>query len=63
MNPKKTVDEDEIIPSRLDLRVGKIVSVEKVRHIYYSIKQFIMFHLRLLITVIALQLLTFLLEN
>lgn len=24
-------DDDELIPSRLDIRVGKIISVEKVR--------------------------------
>ncbi|XP_046690677.1 tyrosine--tRNA ligase, cytoplasmic isoform X1 [Silurus meridionalis] len=29
VNPKKAEEEDEIIPSRLDLRVGKVVSVEK----------------------------------
>ncbi|KAB5530877.1 hypothetical protein PHYPO_G00134430 [Pangasianodon hypophthalmus] len=29
VNPKKAEEEDEIIPSRLDLRVGKIVGVEK----------------------------------
>ncbi|XP_076864789.1 tyrosine--tRNA ligase, cytoplasmic [Brachyhypopomus gauderio] len=28
-NPKNTADEEEIVPSRLDLRVGKIVSVQK----------------------------------
>lgn len=26
-------EDDELVPSRLDIRVGKIVSVEKVRHI------------------------------
>lgn len=29
-NPKQTAEDDEIVPSRLDIRVGKIVSVEKV---------------------------------
>uniref|UniRef100_A0A9J7ZWD0 Tyrosine--tRNA ligase n=1 Tax=Cyprinus carpio carpio TaxID=630221 RepID=A0A9J7ZWD0_CYPCA len=28
-NPKQTVDEEEVIPSRLDIRVGKVISVEK----------------------------------
>ncbi|XP_067281304.1 tyrosine--tRNA ligase, cytoplasmic [Pseudorasbora parva] len=28
-NPKQTADEEEVIPSRLDIRVGKVVSVEK----------------------------------
>lgn len=34
MNPKKAEEEDEIIPSRLDLRVGRIVGVEKVCPFY-----------------------------
>ncbi|KAA0710537.1 Tyrosine--tRNA ligase, cytoplasmic [Triplophysa tibetana] len=28
-NPKQTAEDDEIVPSRLDIRVGKIISVEK----------------------------------
>ncbi|XP_051519984.1 tyrosine--tRNA ligase, cytoplasmic-like [Myxocyprinus asiaticus] len=28
-NPKQTAEEEEVIPSRLDIRVGKIISVEK----------------------------------
>ncbi|KAK9957306.1 hypothetical protein ABG768_011565 [Culter alburnus] len=28
-NPKQTADEEEVIPSRLDIRVGKVISVEK----------------------------------
>ncbi|NP_958473.1 tyrosine--tRNA ligase, cytoplasmic [Danio rerio] len=28
-NPKQTTDDDEVIPSRLDIRVGKVISVEK----------------------------------
>ncbi|KAI4896547.1 hypothetical protein NFI96_028695 [Prochilodus magdalenae] len=28
-NPKNAAEEDDVVPSRLDLRVGKIVSVEK----------------------------------
>lgn len=34
VNPKKADEEDDIIPSRLDLRVGKIVGVEKVGPTY-----------------------------
>uniref|UniRef100_A0A9J7X1G8 Tyrosine--tRNA ligase n=1 Tax=Cyprinus carpio carpio TaxID=630221 RepID=A0A9J7X1G8_CYPCA len=28
-NPKQTADEEEVIPSRLDIRVGMVISVEK----------------------------------
>ncbi|TRY66643.1 hypothetical protein DNTS_007984 [Danionella cerebrum] len=28
-NPKQTADDEEIVPSRLDIRVGKVISVEK----------------------------------
>lgn len=28
-NPKQTADDEEVVPSRLDIRVGKVVSVEK----------------------------------
>uniref|UniRef100_A0A9J7X599 Tyrosine--tRNA ligase n=1 Tax=Cyprinus carpio carpio TaxID=630221 RepID=A0A9J7X599_CYPCA len=35
-NPKQTVDEEEVIPSRLDIRVGKVISVEKVEKASYN---------------------------
>lgn len=44
-NPKQTADEEEVIPSRLDIRVGKVISVEKVEAssnnftIYFSNKR------------------------
>lgn len=28
-NPKQTAEEEEVVPSRLDIRVGKVISVEK----------------------------------
>lgn len=30
--PAKNSEPEEVIPSRLDIRVGKIISVEKVTH-------------------------------